>query len=495
MIDYSEIAIAVVADECRKSFFYFVKTFWDVIIKEEPVYNWHIPFLCDELQKLSVSIVERKPKPYDLIINIPPGTTKSTIVTVMWPVWLWTQDASIRIITNSYSSALSIDHAMKSKDIIESDKFRRLFPKIEIRHDKSGKQNYENTDTGYRYATSTGATITGFHAHVIINDDPVNPKQAESEQMRMAANEHTKTLSSRKVDKANTPVVTIMQRLHEDDVTGYLLKKKGDSPGKDQGHGGIRHICLPAELSDDVKPAELRERYVDGLLDPVRLPRTVLDEARTDLGSRGYAGQYAQRPTAAGGNIIKEGWFRHISLSEFRALHFREPIHFFLDTAYNKKQKGRDNDPSGIRGACKIRNQIYITCAQKVYKEFPDLIRFLPDFMAANDANEESTLRIEPKANGISVCQQLQETSALNVTFTPSPTDAKDTRLYAVAPKIECGRVWIVDGDWNEEFIDEVCGFPSKSHDEYVDILGYAINYFTEDTFVVPEYIDSLIAI
>jgi hypothetical protein len=350
-IDYSELAIAVVADECRKSFFFFIKTFWDVIIKEEPVYNWHIPYLCGELQKLSVSIVERRPKPYDLIINIPPGTTKSTIVTVMWPVWLWTQDPSIRIITNSYSGALSIDHATKSKDIIESDKFRKLFPEIKIRRDKSGKQNYENTDTGYRYATSTGATITGFHAHVIINDDPVNPKQAESEQMRTAANEHTKTLSSRKVDKANTPVVTIMQRLHEEDVTGYLLKKKGEN---------IRHICLPAELSDNVSPVELRQNYVDGLLDPVRLPRPVLNEAKTDLGSRGYAGQYEQRPTAEGGNIIKEKWFRHISLADYHALHFHEPIHFFLDTAYNKKQKS-DNDPSGIIGACKIRNNIYIT--------------------------------------------------------------------------------------------------------------------------------------
>ena len=64
-----------------------------------------------------------------------------------------------------------------------------------------------------------------------------------------------------------------------------------------------------------------------------------------------------------------------------------------------------------------------------------------------------------------------------------------------MAPKIECGSVYLVDGDWNEEFVDEVCGFPSKTHDEYVDILGYAVNFFMEDTFVVPEYIDSLIAI
>ena len=486
-VDYTALALRVVADQCIKSFFYFVQTFWDVIIKEEPTYNWHIPFLCDELQKLSVSIVAREPKPYDLIVNIPPGTTKSTIVTIMWPVWLWTQDATLRIITNSYSGGLSIEHATKSKDIIQSDKFRALFPHIQIRKDKSGKQNYENTETGYRYATSTGATITGFHAHVIINDDPVNPKQAESEPLRVQANEHTKTLSSRKVDKANTPVVTIMQRLHEEDVTGYMLKKKGEN---------IRHICLPAEECDDVKPAELRKFYVDGLLDPKRLNRTVLQEAMVDLGSRGYAGQYMQSPSTAGGNIIKESWFRRISFADFRALRFKEPIHFFLDTAYDEKKKKTDNDPSGIIAACKIKNSIYITHAKKVWKSFPDLLRFLPEYMYAHDYDDsQSTLRVEPKANGKSVVQQLEDSTSLNVTYTPTPTDAKDVRLHAIAPKVECGRVYLVDGEWNEEFIDEVCGFPTKVHDEYVDLLGYAVNYFTEDDTEIPDDVDALFSI
>ena len=486
-VDYTALALRVVADQCRRSFFYFIQTFWDVIIKEEPTYNWHIPFLCEELQRLSASIVAREPKPYDLIVNIPPGTTKSTIVTIMWPVWLWTQDATLRIITNSYSGGLSIEHATKSKDIIQSDKFRALFPHIVIRKDKSGKQNYENTETGYRYATSTGATITGFHAHVIINDDPVNPKQAESEPLRVQANEHTKTLSSRKVDKANTPVVTIMQRLHEEDVTGYMLKKKGEN---------IRHICLPAEDCDDVKPAELRKFYVDGLLDPKRLNRTVLQEAMVDLGSRGYAGQYGQTPSAAGGNIIKESWFRKISYSDFRALRFKEPIHFFLDTAYDEKKKKTDNDPSGIIAACKIKNNIYITHAKKVWKSFPDLLRFLPEYMYANDYDSSlSTLRVEPKANGKSVVQQLEDSTSLNVTYTPTPTDAKDVRLHAIAPKVECGRVFLVEGEWNEEFIDEVCGFPTKVHDEYVDLLGYAVNYFMDDDMDLPDDVDALFSI
>lgn len=482
--DVAKLALQVVADECRKSLFYFVQTFWDVVIKEEPVYNWHIPYLCEELQKLSVCIINREPKPYDLIINIPPGTTKSTLVSVMWPVWLWVLDPTIRIISNSYSGILSVDLAGKSKDIIISDKFRKLFPAVQIRKDMSGKQHYGNTATGIRYATSTGATITGFHAHVIINDDPQNPKQAESDQLREQANEHTKTLSTRKVDKANTPVVTIMQRLHDEDVTGYLLKRKADN---------IKHICLPAELSDFVFPSDLREFYVDGLLDPKRLGRTTLQEAKIDLGSRGYAGQYEQRPTALGGNIIKADWFQHISRVEFGVLRTREPIHFFLDTAYDKKSKDSDNDPSGIIGACLIRNNIYITCAAKVYKTFPELIRFLPEYMAAHDFDRaRSTLRIEPKANGKSVSQQLKEASDLNVAYTPSPTDDKATRLHAVSPRVECGRVYLVDGDWNEEFEDEVCGFPNKPHDEYVDLLGYAINYLMREDDDLPDNVDEL---
>ncbi|WP_010416104.1 hypothetical protein [Anaerophaga thermohalophila] len=90
-----------------------MKSFWGVIIREEPVFNWHIEYLCNELQKLSKSIVARSKKPYDLIVNIPPGTTKSTITTIMFPAWLWTQDPSIRIITNSYSGDLAIEHAVK----------------------------------------------------------------------------------------------------------------------------------------------------------------------------------------------------------------------------------------------------------------------------------------------------------------------------------------------------------------------------------------------
>ncbi|MEZ3441564.1 hypothetical protein [Alistipes sp.] len=464
-IDYKAMGIQLVAEQCRESFFYFVKTFWTVIIKEEPVYNWHIKYLCDELQALSVSIVKRHEKPYDLIINIPPGTTKSTITTIMFPAWLWTQDPTIRIITNSYSMDLSIEHTTKSRDIITSDKFSRLFPEVQLRRDKSAKSSYENTATGARYTTSTGGTITGKHAHIIINDDPQNPAQANSELLRKAATEHTKTLASRKVDKKNTPTITIMQRLHEMDVTGYLLAKKGDR---------VKHICLPAELSDSVKPAALRKHYIDGLLDPVRLSREVLAEQLVDLGSRGYAGQFEQNPVADGGNIVKRDWFGIVSPADFARIHTAEPVHFFVDTAFTDKT---ENDPTGILATCKIGNDLYIIHGQKVRKKFPDLVRFLPEYVMARGYTPRSTVRIEPKANGLSVIHQLKEQTKLNVVPTPTPKDGKDTRLHSASPTIEGGRVILVDGAWVEEYLEEVCGFPAKAHDEYVDLTVYAVDY------------------
>ncbi|MCL1933264.1 MAG: hypothetical protein FWF53_05600 [Candidatus Azobacteroides sp.] len=476
---YKAISLQIVADECRRSFFYFLKTFWNVIIAEKPVYNWHIPYICKELQDLSKYIINRQKKPYDLIINIPPGTTKSTIVTIMFPAWLWTQDPTLRVITNSYSSDLSIEHSVKSRDIILSEKYLRLFPNIILRRDKSAKSSYENTVTGARYTTSTGGTITGKHAHLIINDDPLNPEQAASEAEREMANEHTKTLTSRKVDKSNTPTITIMQRLHEMDVTGYILSKEGKR---------IKHICLPAELSDNVKPTELKKNYTDGLLDPVRLSREILDEQKTYLGSLDYAGQYEQCPVAPEGNIVKNEWFQYITPADFSRLHGKEPVHFFVDTAFKEEEKKRKsgeakNDPTGIIGTCRIGNNMYITCATSVYMKFPDLVRFIPTFAKSNGYTSGSSIRIEPKANGISVVHQLKESTELNVCEIKSDliAESKETRLTGESPKVECGRVILVVGAWNDAFVGQVCGFPNKPHDEYVDLLSYSSDYHLRD--------------
>ena len=113
---------------------------------------------------------------------------------------------------------------------------------------------------------------------------------------------------------------------------------------------------------------------------------------------------------------------------------------------------------------------------------FPYLCWFLPDYVLYLGYIRGSSIRIEPKANGISVIDQLREETNLDIIPTPSPRESKETRLNVASPTVESGHIWIVDGDWNEAFIEEVCGFPAKLHDEYVDLLCYAIDYFKNST-------------
>jgi predicted phage terminase large subunit-like protein len=209
------------------------------------------------------------------------------------------------------------------------------------------------------------------------------------------------------------------------------------------------------------------------------------------LSSRTFAALYQQNPSVDGGNIVEEVWFRKISMASFLAIKSHDvKIHFFLDTAYDEKQAKSDNDPSGIIATCKIGRYLYIINACKVWKKFPELIKFLPEWLDANFYTEGSTLRVEPKANGRSVVQQLMNDTDLNVCETPSPTDSKEVRLNTNSAKIECGRVFIVEGAWNKEYLEEMIRFPAAAHDEYVDITNYAIDYFLNDEIIIPDDIE-----
>jgi predicted phage terminase large subunit-like protein len=200
----------------------------------------------------------------------------------------------------------------------------------------------------------------------------------------------------------------------------------------------------------------------------------------SDLGSIQYSCQYDQNPTAEGGNIIKKDWFRHIHPDDFERLHRNEPVVFFADTAFTEKT---ENDPSGAIAVCKIGNDLYITDAKRWRLKFPDLIKELPVYVTSKGYSNTSTIRIEPKANGLSVIHQLQQTTGLNVVPIQIPLNEngrqqdKIQRANAASPTVECGRVVLVSGAWNEDFVDEVCGFPNKAHDEYMDLLGYAVQY------------------
>lgn len=463
--DYDEIR----KNACLKDLKRFVKTFWDVVVPNQLVWNWHMGVLCDEIQEVYERVFLRLPKKNDLIINVPPGTSKTKILSVMATCWAIARMPEIKIFVGSYSDSAVLGISDEIKIILRSELYASYFPNVQIRRGMDSKHEFRTTKNGQFFAFTIGGTITSKHADILVVDDPLNPKQAASESsLEVAKSFMSKTLPSRKVDKAVTPTLLIMQRLHENDPSGILLKKKGEK---------IHHICLPAELSIHVKPEKYKDFYKDGLLDKLRLNREVLDEAKIDLGSIAYSGQYGQTPTAEGGNIVKSDWFQYVSMEHFLRIWDRRqsPMVFFGDTAYTDNSD--ENDPSGFIATCKIQNDLYIYSAKKVYLKFPDLIKFLPEWVKTNWYSGGSSLRIEPKANGLSVIQQLQSNSGLSVIKTPSPKDDKKTRLTAASPRVEAGRVFLVHGPWNEEFVDEICGFPNKAHDEYVDVLCYAVDY------------------
>lgn len=471
--------------DCINSFYDFLVYFWDTFIHEEFEDNFHIEFICDELQSMGERVLENKPKKHDLIINVPPGSSKTSIALIAFPVWMWVKKQSIRLLTGSYSAEIAIDSSVKSRILLDSKKFKEMFPEISLRNDVNNKGHYMNYGGGERMTTSPGGSGTGRHAHIVLVDDPINTKKSASEVERKNANEWvSKTLSTRKVNKKVTPIIVIMQRLNEDDPTGHLLEKK---------KGKIKHICLPAEDSNDVKPEYLRAKYVNGLLDPGRMDREVLAESRLDLGSYGYAGQMMQRPSPDEGGLIKRAWFNYITSDEFALVRTKagksEPEEvvwdFFLDTAYTEKTK---NDPNGFFAVTYYKYNLYIKMSEAKRMEFPALCEYTPEFMTKNGGTRRSKVYIEPKASGHSLAQHLKKHTPLNVVLLDAPVDSKEVRVHACTPFIESKRVYLLDGSWNEHFVNECATFPNGKHDDQVDNLTAAIDKFYNNRKKVTSY-------
>jgi predicted phage terminase large subunit-like protein len=447
------------ADICKTSFFFFVKEFWEVVINETPVWNWHIEKLCEKLQKVAERVKQRLPAEEDyILINVPPGSTKSTLISVLFPMWGWTIDPTFKFICTSYAGDIAVDLADKSRKVFWSDKYQRYFPHVKIDKDNEAKSHFKNKAGGERYATSTGAAVTGVHAHFILCDDPQNPQQSRSEIARIESNKYIdETLSTRKTDKLVTPTIIVQQRLHEDDTTGYLL------------HKGVKclHICLPAELSDHVRPREWQAFYKDGLFDPIRLSPAAIANLRLQLGSFAAASQLDQLPSPAEGSILKKSWFEVVK----RDVPKNAVIKFRIDTAYTKKQT---NDPSGLFAYFMEGGFMYVVNAEEQYLEFPELKRYLPMYCKRHGYTQRSIIKVEPKASGISVVQELKQIKELNIITDRPPKDDKETRANAISATCEAGKIKLVFGPWNEYFLDQIAAFPFGKHDEQVDNLSSA---------------------
>jgi len=481
--------IALRAEMCRRSFSYFVREFWGEIIPEPLVWNWHMDVLCDELQKMALRVVgspifdergreigrKRLPKEYDLVINIPPGTTKSTIVTVMFPAWCWTLDPTLKFITSSYSQPLSQEHADASRDIIKSERYNRYF-NVRLRKDKDVKSNYMNTKRGARFSTSVGGTVTGMHGHFLLCDDPLNPKQAASEtELSTAGKWMDGTLSTRKIDKRVTPLILIMQRLHEKDPSGMMLER---GKGKDTGKK-VRHICLPGEINsgkgaEDVSPPELAERYTDGLLDPKRMDKAVLSELESDLGQYGYNGQIKQRPSPPEGGMFKTA---RIELVQHPLPHNIEKVVRYWDkAATDKKENPGSCFTAGVKIA-KLTNGKYcvldIVRGQWGTDEREDRIRQT----AQLDGPEvEIWIEQEPGSGGKDSARSTVKNLAGFKCLVEIPSGDKVTRADPFSVQVNWGNVCCVIAEWTQAYLQELGVFPFGARKDQVDASSGGFN-------------------
>lgn len=467
---------AVTADEAAlvrsitsERFFYFVQEFWGVVVPEDPVWNWHIEYLCDTFQKDAERVFRGEPKQHDTIVNISPGTTKSTILSIMAPAWVHARHPEMRVLCASHTQQLTFELGRKCRMVEESDLYRRAFPGVVPSKDQWTKSMFINTAQGGRLAATVGGmSPTGFHAHFLIVDDPLDPRQAGSvseADITTANNFMSEVLPSRKVNKAVVPTWLIMQRLHQNDPTGFLLAK-----GKDT----IRHICLPAVRGTRVRPAHLRRHYVDGLMDPIRLNRKVLDEARVDLGEYGYSGQYLQDPVPRGGGMFKP---HNIVIGRPPPMGSKQWVALcrFWDKAGTKDGgaytvgllMGRYRPTGAAKDGSE--DEWWILDVVRVQLEAGEREKLLVNTAKADGHRVVVGIEQEPGSGGKESAQlTVKRLAGYRVRVVPA-VGTKEERADSWAVQVNDGGFKMRRAEWNKDLTDEMKYFPVSKHKDQVD--------------------------
>lgn len=458
------------------SFFDFVQYFWDTIVPEDPVWNWHIEYICKEMQEMAERVFNNQPKEYDLVINVPPGSTKSTICSIMFPAWTWIRMPSARCICASYAAALSLDLSRRSRNVIKSEKYQELFP-IEFASDQDVKGHFANTQGGFRYATSTGGAVMGMHAHFILIDDSLNPLEASSEVELKNANIWIReTLSTRKVDKDVTPTILIMQRLHEDDPTAVMLAQEKTK---------VKHINLPAEInkitSKTVRPRSLRRRYKPDpekegvkLLDLKRLSRNVLDEALEKLLDYGFAGQYLQMPVPPEGGMFKTGRL-HIDVPPISKNDWTDRVRFW-DKAGTE---GGGAYTVGVLMGIDREKRIWILDVIRVQLDTFEREELIELTAKLDGVEVKIGIEQEPGSAGKESAQGTIKNLMGYIIEAIRPSGDKVFRAVPFSKQVNGSNVYMAQAGWNMIYVNELTMFPNSKYKDQVDASSGAFTALT----------------
>ena len=414
--------------------------------------NWHIELLAAKLQATREGKIRR------LIINIQPRSLKSLMASAALPAWWLGHAPGAEIICAAYAQDLSDKFAWHCRALMQSSWYQATFA-TRLTTQRASLQELVTTKGGFRLATSVGGVLTGRGADLIIIDDPLKPADAISDTRRAAVNDwYDSTLYSRLNDKSRGVIIVIMQRLHEDDLAGHLLKQEG-----------WELLCFPAIAEYDeehlVDTPFGRRRFIrraGEALHPAREPLETLEQIRATIGVYNFAGQYQQTPAPAGGGLVKESWFQRYDPQE-RPSSFDQVLQSW-DTA-SKPTELADYSVGttwGMKGP-----HFYLLDVFRKKLGYPGLKRAVVEQRALFNP---TVILIEDKASGTDLIQDLIE-AGLSMVTRFKPEGDKIMRLHAQTATIENGFVHLPrEAPWLADYLHEMTVFPNGRHDDQVEL-------------------------
>ncbi len=459
--------VAVERELCKRSLAHFARRAWHVL---EPAaelkWGWALDAICLHLEAVTDGLITR------LLLNVPPGSMKSLLTGVIWPAWEWgpRNMPEMRFVGTAHEEQLAIRDSRRCRDLIKSDWYQSLWP-IELLSDLDGKREFGNTRKGVRQARSF-TSMTGVRGDRVILDDPISADNANSQSKLDAAKiAFTETLPTR-VNSDKSAIVVIMQRLHEDDTSGVILK---------MGLPYV-HLCIPMRFEPDrrcVTSIGWQDPRTEAgeLMFPERFGEQQVKELEATLGTYGTAGQLQQRPSPRGGGMLKSSWLTY--------WHTVPPaLDFRFVTADTAQKTNERHDYSvmqcwgrSVAGKAVLLDQI------RGKWEAPDLITearafWLKHLHDGRPIMAKAPLRamyVEDKVSGTGLIQTLRRES-LPIFPVQRPKD-KPARGYDAAPFIESGNVALPqDAPWLSDFLAEFSTFPNGAHDDQLDPLFDAID-------------------
>jgi predicted phage terminase large subunit-like protein len=462
------------------SFHAFVIEAWHVLEPEtEFVDGWHVQAICQHLEAVTDGRITR------LLINVPPGSMKSLLVSVLWPAWEWGPRnlPGKRYISTSFNEDNVSRDTRKTRDLIQSEWYQARWPGVRLK--KAGETSFSNTRSGTRDGVPFNS-LTSKRADRLLIDDPHSTKTAESDAERASTvKQFREGAINRLNNQATSALIVIMQRLHEQDVSGTILELMS---------GQYVHLCLPMEF-DASKPCRTRigfedPRTEDGeLLCPQRFSReTVETDFKVNMGSYAYAGQYQQRPTPRGGGMFKRVWFEgglddegktwpprmiNANLLPADIVWWR---HWDLAGTKRKASDTKGARTAGVlMGRSRKTRLFYVRdCVAKAIEGGWPVRELLFNIAEADGKEVRVSLPKDPGQAGKAQGPDFVSLLAGYIVHVEREQGSKEDRAEPFASQCEAGNVFLVEGPWNSEFLDELCLFPNGARKDIPDACSGA---------------------